>query len=513
MATAKLISPITKQSVQKIRVAAYCRVSSSSADQLNSYTRQIESFTKLIKSHSEWELVDIFADEGISGMKASNRTEFQRMMRMCELRKIDLVLTKSVSRFGRNAQESLEYARKLKHIGVGVQFESESINTLALADEMLLNTFTAIAQEESKAISQNQRLSIVKRMELGEYVDSNAPYGYRLVNKKLEVYEPEAEIVKMIFEMYLNGMSTQEIAKELTLRNIPTKNGKEKWKSAKVSYMLSNERYIGDSQYQKTFRDTTVPFKQSKNRGQEDMFYATDTHEAIISRDIFEKVQALLSKRKSQFLKSTTLNIYPLTSRIRCSECGSFYRRKVKSGGIKWVCATHEDDAKACDSFYYSEERIYDGFLTMVNKLRFGQENILGQVVSKLESTSILYKRNNKAASQISESIAEINGKILMLDQLRAKGYLASDIHQSQVNDLRRQLKSLKEERQSEFESRILEMLEQVRKLKSLIDEIEEPLEEFDDHLFHEIVDSIELNNRDEMTITFIGGLKFTELI
>lgn len=513
MATAKLISPITKQSVQKIRVAAYCRVSSSSADQLNSYARQIESFTKLIKSHSEWELVDIFADEGISGMKASNRTEFQRMMRMCELRKIDLVLTKSVSRFGRNAQESLEYARKLKHIGVGVQFESESINTLALADEMLLNTFTAIAQEESKAISQNQRLSIVKRMELGEYVDSNAPYGYRLVNKKLEIYEPEAEIVKMIFKMYLKGMSTQEIAKELTLRNIPTKNGKEKWKSAKVSYMLSNERYIGDSQYQKTFRDTTVPFKQSKNRGQEDMFYATDTHKAIVERDTFEKVQTLLSKRKSQFLKSTTLNIYPLTSRIRCTECGSFYRRKVKSGGIKWVCATHEDDAKACNSFYYSEERIYDGFLTMVNKLRFGQENILGQVVSKLESTSILYKRNNKTASQISESIAEINGKILMLDQLRSKGYLASDIHQSQVNDLRRQLKSLKEERQAEFESRILEMLEQVRKLKSLIDEIEEPLEEFDDHLFHEIVSGIELNNRDEMTITFIGGLKFTELI
>ena len=513
MATAKLISPITKQGVQKIRVAAYCRVSSSSADQLNSYARQIESFTKLIKSHPEWELVDIFADEGISGMKASNRTEFQRMMRMCELRKIDLVLTKSVSRFGRNAQESLEYARRLKHIGVGVQFESESINTLALADEMLLNTFTAIAQEESKAISQNQRLSIVKRMELGEYVDSNAPYGYRLVNKKLEVYEPEAEIVRMIFEMYLKGMSTQEIAKELTQRGIPTKNGKEKWKSTKVSYMLSNEKYIGDSQYQKTFRDTTVPFKQSKNRGEEDMYYATDTHTAIIDKDTFEKVQALLNKRKSQFGKATTLNIYPLTSRIRCTECGSFYRRKVKSGGIKWVCATHEEDAKACDSFYYSEERIYDGFLAMVNKLRFGQENILGQVMNKLEYATIMYKRNNKTASQISESIAEINGKILMLDQLRSKGYLASDIHQSQVNDLRRQLKTLKEERQSEFESRILEMLEQVRKLKSLIDEIEEPLEEFNDHLFHEIVIGIELNNRDEMTVTLLGGLKFTELI
>ncbi len=149
----------------------------------------------------------------------------------------------------------------------------------------------------------------------------------------------------------------------------------------------------------------------------------------------------------------------------------------------------------------------------MVNKLRFGQENILGQVMSKLEYATIMYKRNNKAASQISENIAEINGKILMLDQLRSKGYLASDIHQSQVNDLRRQLKSLKDERQSEFESRIFEMLEQVRKLKSHIDEIEEPLEEFNEHLFQEIVIDMELNNRDELTITLLGGLKFTELI
>lgn len=313
--------------------------------------------------------------------------------------------------------------------------------------------------------------------------------------------------------MYLNGMSTQEIAKELTLRGIPTKNGKEKWKSTKVSYMLTNERYIGDSKYQKTYREAIVPFKQSKNRGEEDMYYATDTHAPIIDKETFEKVQDLLNKRKSQFSKATTLNIYPLTSHIRCTECGSFYRRKVKSGGIKWVCAKHEEDAKACDSFYYSEERIYDGFLSMVNKLRFGQEDIIGQVINKLETATILYKRNNKTASQISESIAEINGKILMLDQLRSKGYLATDIHQSQVNDLQRQLKQLKEERQSQFESRILEMLEQVRKLQRLIEEIEEPLEDFDEHLYTEIVTDITISNRDEMTVTVLGGLKFTELI
>ena len=513
MAKPVLISPVSKQNVQKQRVAAYCRVSTSSADQLNSYAKQIGVYTKLINEKKEWQLVDIFADEGISGMKTENRPEFQRLMRLCELHQVDLILAKSLSRFARNVKEALETVRKLKRLGVGVIFEKEGINTLSLGDEMLLNTFSAIAQEESKSISQNQRLSIVKRMELGEYVDSNAPYGFRLVNKQLSVYEPEAGIVREMFDMYLRGMSTQEIAKELTERGVPTKNGKEKWKSTKISYILSNEKYIGDSRYQKTYRDTTVPFKQFKNRGEEDMFYATGTHTGFIEKPIFEQVQELLQKRNARFGKITKQNIYPLTSRIRCSECGSFYRRKVKSGGIKWVCGQHEEDARLCDSYYYSEERIYDGFLAIVNKLRFGSENILGQVIGKLEYATRAYKSSNKNATQLSANIAEVNGKILMLDQLRSKGYLAAEIHQPQVAELQRQLKALKEERQSEYESKILTMLEQVRKLQALIDEIEEPLQDFDEHLFREIVTDIAINKRDEMTVTVLGGLKFTERI
>lgn len=169
MAQAKLISPVSRQAYERTKVAAYCRVSSNSADQLNSYAAQIRAYTKLIKSNDSWELVEIFADEGLSGMKAENRVEFQRMIEMCEHKQIDLIITKSVSRFARNVKEALEYVRKLKLLGIGVQFEKEGIYTLALGDEMLLNTFSAIAQEESKAISQNQRLSIVKRMERGEY--------------------------------------------------------------------------------------------------------------------------------------------------------------------------------------------------------------------------------------------------------------------------------------------------------------------------------------------------------
>lgn len=175
MPEVRLITPITRQSTKKMQVAAYCRVSSNSADQLNSYAAQIRAYKKCIGARDDWELVDIFADEGLTGMKSETRDEFQRMIRMCELKQIDLIITKSISRFARNTKDALAYVRKLKLLGVGVQFEKEGISTLSMGDEMLLNTFSALAQEESQSISMNQRLSIVKRMELGEYVDSNAP--------------------------------------------------------------------------------------------------------------------------------------------------------------------------------------------------------------------------------------------------------------------------------------------------------------------------------------------------
>ena len=209
MPVAKLIAPTTKQEIPKLRVAAYCRVSSNSADQRNSFATQERVYTKYIAEKQEWELVDIFADEGLSGMKADNRPEFQRMIRMCELHQIDLILTKSVSRFARNVKEALNYTRKLKLLGIGVQFEEDGINTLAMADEMLLNTFAAIAQEESESISQNERLSIVKR----EWnVENTLQPTYRmdigLIDKKLVSIRTGSKNCSMDFCMrILNGMS------------------------------------------------------------------------------------------------------------------------------------------------------------------------------------------------------------------------------------------------------------------------------------------------------------------
>ena len=433
MPVAKLIAPTTKQEIPKLRVAAYCRVSSNSADQRNSFATQERVYTKYIAEKQEWELVDIFADEGLSGMKADNRPEFQRMIRMCELHQIDLILTKSVSRFARNVKEALNYTRKLKLLGIGVQFEEDGINTLAMADEMLLNTFAAIAQEESKSISQNQRLSIAKRMEKGEYIASKAPYGYRLVNKKLKIFKPEAEVVCWIFQAYLNGLSIKTIADTLTAQGVPTRSGQEQWKANTITYILTNEKYIGDTLFQKYYGEMTVPFKKHRNYGEMDQYYAKDTHEPIVEKTIFYAVQSLLKNRQATFKQEKSKNRYPLTSRIRCSECGSFYHRKVRSGVIKWVCAKHAADTTACNSSYYSEERIYDGIITMINKLRFCEEDILGQTIQKLEFAAAAYKRNNRAASQLSQSIAELNAKLLALERLRSKGYLAADIYHTHL--------------------------------------------------------------------------------
>ena len=275
MPEVRLITPITRQNTKKMQVAAYCRVSSNSADQLNSYAAQIRAYKKCIGARDDWELVDIFADEGLTGMKSETRDEFQRMIRMCELKQIDLIITKSISRFARNTKDALAYVRKLKLLGVGVQFEKEGISTLSMGDEMLLNTFSALAQEESQSISMNQRLSIVKRMELGEYVDSNAPYGYRLADKMLTVYEPEAGIVRNIFALYLQGFSTSEIARELNKLNIPTKAGKEIWRPSRVAELLKQ-------------RIAAIQESTAKDNGEQNRL---------------EQIQAIIAERESKCME------------------------------------------------------------------------------------------------------------------------------------------------------------------------------------------------------------------
>lgn len=511
MATVTVISPVTGKPVEHKRVAAYCRVSTNSADQQNSYNTQVRYYTRYIKSRTEWTLVDIFADEGLSGTSSEKRENFQRMITMCELKQIDLVVTKSVSRFARNVKETLEYVRKLKLLGIGVVFEKEGINTLSMGDEMLLNTFAAIAQEESVSISQNVRFSIKKKMESGEYINGCVPFGYRLENKVMIPFEPEAEIVRSLFQGYLNGASLTELCRYLEKQSIFPRNQGAKWNVRVVSKMLSNEKYIGDSLYQKKYRETTVPFTQHINYGQEEQYYAIGTHEGIVDKEIFASVQELLKKRRELYSRPEVAPAkYPFTHRIQCSECGTFYRRRIVNGSVVWGCNQHIEDRTACDSHYYREDRIMDAFIGIINRLRFAEEGIIAESIELTEKAILLKKRNNLQALESSQSMAELNAKLLMLEQLKSKGYLAQDVFEAQSREINGQINEIKTKRIQSLSSALDVSLEEFKTLQARLNEIDEPLDSFDPKLFEEVIKGMTVNNRDEMTFRLIGDLTFT---
>ena len=511
MATVTVISPVTGKPVEHKRVAAYCRVSTNSADQQNSYNTQVRYYTRYIKSRTEWTLVDIFADEGLSGTSSEKRENFQRMITMCELKQIDLVVTKSVSRFARNVKETLEYVRKLKLLGIGVVFEKEGINTLSMGDEMLLNTFAAIAQEESVSISQNVRFSIKKKMESGEYINGCVPFGYRLENKVMIPFEPEAEIVRSLFQGYLNGASLTELCRYLEKQSISPRNQGAKWNVRVVSKMLSNEKYIGDSLYQKKYRETTVPFTQHINYGQEEQYYAIGTHEGIVDKEIFASVQELLKKRRELYSRPEVAPAkYPFTHRIQCSECGTFYRRRIVNGSVVWGCNQHIEDRTACDSHYYREDRVMDAFIGIINRLRFAEEGIIAESIELTEKAILLKKRNNLQALESSQSMAELNAKLLMLEQLKSKGYLAPEVFESQSREIDGQMNEIKTKRIQSLSSALDVALEEFKTLQARLNEIDEPLDSFDPKLFEEVIKGMTVNNRDDMTFRLIGDLTFT---
>ena len=237
-----------------LRVAAYCRVSTDSDDQLNSFAAQNAHYNNLIKSHDRWELVDIYADEGITGTSAKKRGDFQRMLEDCRKGKIDKILVKSISRFARNTKDCLEAVRELRTLGISIFFEEHNIDTRMVSSEMLTSVIAACAQAESESISQNMKWSIQKKMQNGTYVASSVPFGFRRINGNLVVEESEARYVRYAFSNYLAGKSTTDIAKEFTAQSVADPAlGSRKWFFQAIVEMLKNEKYIGDAMYQKTY--------------------------------------------------------------------------------------------------------------------------------------------------------------------------------------------------------------------------------------------------------------------
>ena len=332
----------------KLRVAAYARVSSASEDQRNSFAAQNRYYTDLIAGKEHWSMVDVYADEGITGTSAEKRPDFQRLLADCRRGLIDRVLVKSISRFARNTKECLEVIRELKSLGISICFEKENIDTATMSGEMMTALFASFAQAESESISGNMRWSYQRRMQSGEFITCKAPFGYRLQNGTLEIEDSEAEIIRRIFHRYLSGHSTTEIAAELTDLKIPTRDGTPYWQHTAISYILQNEKYAGHSLLQKYYATDTLPVCKKRNQGVKDQYFIPTSHPAIVEQDVFDRVQELFHRKGSK-IANRPRKPYYFTRKIICGKCGTYFGRKLCRDIPYWICRTNNHSIGACD--------------------------------------------------------------------------------------------------------------------------------------------------------------------
>ena len=493
----------------KLRVAAYARVSSSSDDQLNSFAAQNNYYTTLIASKENWSLVDIYADEGITGTSAEKRGDFQRMLSDCRRGKIDRVLVKSISRFARNTKECLEAIRELKAVGVSVCFEEQNIDTGTMSGEMVTAMFAALAQAESESISKNQRWGIQKRMQNGTYLPSSMAFGYQLHDKKIEIDVPAAQLVCEIFQYYLSGMSLELIAEEMNRRGIPTSTGR-RWRYSTVRYILTNERYLGNSLWQKSYSSDTLPVQRALNKGDRPQYYALGTHPAIISEDAFTAAQELFHQRQKQYARAEIAD-YPMRGKICCANCKMSYRRKTGRNRVYWVCIGHEKDPTACDTIQIPESTFHDLFCRMYFKLKHHSEYILLPMLQELQTIRerrMLWSLN---IIELNKQISNLSSQNQMLAELKKQGLIDPDIFISQSNALAEKLRAAKLEKERLIGADEDDRIAQTRELIDVLDDGPDFLDTFDAELFGELIDKVIVESNERLRFRLKNGLELEE--
>ena len=507
MAQVQIIQPYQPQSEELEKVAAYCRVSTDTKDQLNSYRTQIGYYTNFIAQHPGWELVDIYADEGITGTSLEKRDEFKRMLQDCRAGKISRILVKSVSRFARNTLELIETTRELKDLGVVVVFEEQGIDTAQMLGEMQLTLLAMAAQEESTSISKNMRWSYQKRMENGTFLGCRSPFGYTLENGKLLPHQQQALIIQEIFERFLAGEGKQAIADDLTVREIPTRFGNTQWNIAGIHYILTNERYCGDALLQKTFT-SGFPARKQRNHGQVNQYYAADTHPAIISEATFRAAQELIKKRDNG--QRTRLHA---ELPIVCPECGYTYR-KVKSRGKEyWVCSSRNRGQSHCSSPRLNESEIKMAFVNLVGKLYLYHGELFSPTLSLLEEIAARQEQGNAKLYELNTALADLNEKTHTLQRLHNKGFIEDADFREQSDALASQRKKLSDQRtQAIHGSKALEALDKLRELQDTLAALPEIPWEFDMDLFDQLVEKIVPISNTELLFKLKCGLELKEV-
>ena len=418
------INPMTRMpvmGVRKRRVAGYARVSTDKDEQFTSYEAQVDYYTKYIKGNPEWEFVKVYTDEGISGTSTKRRDGFNEMIEAALNGEIDLIVTKSVSRFARNTVDSLSTIRKLKEKGVEVYFEKENLYTLDSKGELMLTIMSSIAQEESRSISENVTWGKRKSAADGKVSLAYKHFlGYdKGPNGTLVINEEQAVIVRRIYHDFMAGKTAWAIADELTAEGVPTPGGCKKWRVTTVESILTNEKYKGDARLQKTFTVDYLSKKIKVNEGEVPQYYVANSHPAIIPPDEWDRVQKEFARRRTLGRKYSGNGIF--ATRIVCGDCGAYFGAKVwnstseKYRKVIWQCNDKFKGEKKCSTIHLSEEEIKRRFIIAFNILFDEKDEVLAncEMVAQLFSDTTDIENKKQALMQELEVIAELTQKLI----------------------------------------------------------------------------------------------------
>ena len=524
-----VIAATTGNKTDKIRVAAYCRVSTDKTDQVNSFITQMRYYTDYIKSNPKMILIDIYADEGITGVMAKKRTNFMRMMRDCEKGKIDLILTKSVARFARNTVDSLNYVRRLKAKGIGVYFEEQALDSLKTENEMALGLYSVLAQAESENISANVRWGIRQRMQSGTFKFRYNLLGYRKGDDgNPEIVEEEAQYVRAIFNMYLDGKSLDQIKSYLEGEGVLTKTGKNVWNKCIIQAILTNERYCGDLLMQKTFTENCITKKVKKNRGEMPKYLIRDNHPAIITHETFKMAQMEMARRGS-VRKKTDSGIteqgkysgkFALTDILVCGECGSPYRRKTysRNGENKrvWRCLSRlEHGTEFCsDSITVDDETLKKTIVRGISKAISDKQDVLNLILSNL-AYAVTGEDDTLEMYAIEKQLKTLSGIMDETMELAASSTGDGKRFQEEMKSLSSQMVVLREQLEI-IKGRIdsnKKVNEEIENIKQCLSADSLDFSEYNDVTIRRLVEYIRVMKDNSIIIVLKGGMKIQENI
>lgn len=510
-----------KQTGKCLKVAAYCRVSTDQEEQESSYEAQISYYTDKIRKNAHWKMAGIFADEGITGTQAKKRPEFLKMIRLCRQRKIDLILTKSLSRFARNTVDSLNYIRELKALGIAIIFEKENINTLQTDTEMMLTIMSCFAQAESESISKNVSWGIRQSFKNGNVPMQYARLlGYKKGENSLpEIVPDEAEIVREIFRRYLDGASMEQIANHLNNMGLTTKGSGSPYRKIAIQRILTNEKYTGDALLQKTYVTDCITKKTRKNNGELPMYLVKNHHEPIISRADFNRVQEEMARRSAKRVIADKLTKgeqgkysakYALSELLICGECGTHYRRVTWTAKgfkeIKWRCINRiQYGRRKChNSPTIDEEMLHKSIVSAINEFCDVKDDVAKVLRDSI--TDVLDTNLNGSVAAAQQRIDELAHNIDELIKLAT----VPESAESAMTDIARfsdEMKSLREfiETEKAKQEATNRGSEELDKVLERLEREDFTLTEYDDVVTRQLIERITVDSKNIITVTFKG--------